>query len=245
MADPTYDTREVPIREAILAAHRDTWRRIARPGSWFDGPTRIAIAAESRNAPGCMLCAERKAAVSPYAIEGTHDSLGALPGAIVEIVHRIVTDPARLRQQWYEGILAGGVADTEYVEVVGVVCSTVSVDTFARAMGVPTPDLPAPEPGAPSRQRPTGVKPGDAWVPWIAPEDVTEREADLYDHGPSNIRRALTSVPDEQRGFFDLVHTQYLSGPEIRDFGTDYRAITRTQIELLAGRVSALNQCVY
>ncbi len=245
MTDLTDDIAGVPIREAILVAHRDAWRRIARPGNWFDGPTRVAIATESRNAPDCALCAERKAALSPYSIQGTHDSLGTLPAEIVETVHRIVTDPARLRKQWYEGILAGGIADTEYVEIVGVVCSTVSVDTFAHAMGVPRPDLPTPEPGAPSRQRPSGVKPGPAWVPWIAPEDVTEPEADLYVHGTSNIRRALTSVPDEQRGFFNLSHSQYLSGPEITDYGTDYRAITRAQIELIAGRVSALNQCVY
>ncbi len=245
MTDLTYDTAGVPIREAILAAHRDTWRRIARPGNWFDGPTRVAIAMETRNAPDCALCAERKAALSPYSIQGTHDSVGTLPAEIVEIVHRIVTDPGRLHKQWYEGILAGGISDTEYVEIVGVVCSTVSVDTFAHAMGVPRPDLPTPEPGAPTRRRPSGVKLGPAWVPWIAPEDVTEPEADLYDHGTSNVRRTLTSVPDEQRGFFVLSHAQYLSGPEITDFGTDYRAITRAQIELVAGRVSALNQCVY
>ena len=32
---------------------------------------RVAIAAESRNAPACALCAERKAALSPYGIDGT------------------------------------------------------------------------------------------------------------------------------------------------------------------------------
>ncbi len=111
MTDPTYDSAGVPIREDILVAHRDTWRRIARPGNWFDGPTRVAIAAETRTAPDCALCAERKAALSPYSIEGTHDSVGPLPAEIVEIVHRIVTDPGRLHKQWYDGILAGGTAD--------------------------------------------------------------------------------------------------------------------------------------
>ena len=65
MTDLTYDTAEIPVREAILGAHRNAWRRIARPGNWFDGLTRVAIAAESRNAPGCVLCGERKAAMSP------------------------------------------------------------------------------------------------------------------------------------------------------------------------------------
>ena len=76
MTGPTYATADAPIREAILDAHRNTWRRIANAGTWFDGPTRVAIAAESRNAPACALCAERKAALSPYGIDGTHDSLG-------------------------------------------------------------------------------------------------------------------------------------------------------------------------
>ncbi len=236
---------EFPIRAAILEAERDTWQRIARPGTWFDGPTRIAIAAESRHAPGCTLFAERKAALSPYAIDGTHESLDGLPAAMVEIIHRVITDPARLRRQWYDEILAGGLAETAYVEMVGVVASTVAMDTFARAMGLPETSLPEPEPGAPTQSRPAGVKPGDAWVPWVAPDDTTGPEADLYNEGDSNIRRALTSVPDEQRGFFSIVSAFYLSGRETRDFSAEHRAITRSQIELLAGRVSALNECFY
>ena len=162
MADPNYDAAPVPVRDEIVTAHGEVWRRIARPGTWFDGPTRVAIAAESRNATSCALCIERKAALSPFSIEGTHESLGDLPETIVDVVHRIVTDPARLRRQWYDDVVESGLNDTEYVEIVGVVCSTVSVDTFARAIGVPAPDLPTPEPGAPSRVRPAGVKPGDA-----------------------------------------------------------------------------------
>ena len=81
--------------------------------------------------------------------------------------------------------------------------------------------------------------------PWIAPEDVTEDEADLYDHGGTYVRRALMAVPNEQRGFFALAHAQYLDSAQIADVGTNYRAITRAQMELLAGRVSALNQCFY
>ncbi len=31
----------------------------------------------------------------------------------------------------------------------------------------------------------------------------------------------------------------------MRDFATEYRAISHAQIELVAGRVSSLNGCVY
>ena len=61
----------------------------------------------------------------------------------------------------------------------------------------------------------------------------------------ANIRRALTLVPDEARSFFDVVSAQYLAGPQMTDFGNEFRAITHLQIELLAARVSALNQCTY
>src|SRR5262249_42163424 len=45
--------------------------------------------------------------------------------------------------------------------------------------------------------------------------------------------------------FFGLCEHQYLGALEMRDFGREFRAITHAQIELLAGRVSALNRCFY
>ena len=45
--------------------------------------------------------------------------------------------------------------------------------------------------------------------------------------------------------FFDLDVELYLKDHEIRDFGREYRALSHPQIELLAGRVSALNGCYY
>lgn len=55
----------------------------------------------------------------------------------------------------------------------------------------------------------------------------------------------MSLVPREVAGFFDVVNSQYLPGPAMRDFSREYRAITHAQIELLAGRVSSINQCVY
>ncbi len=52
-------------------------------------------------------------------------------------------------------------------------------------------------------------------------------------------------MPDEVVGFFDLDAVQYLPDRVLRDFGREYRAISHAQIELVAGRVSSLNGCVY
>src|SRR6516165_11832161 len=141
------------------------------------GATHVAIAAETRNAPPCPLCKRRKEALSRGAIVGHHDSLGALPERVVEQIHRIVSDPGRLSRQWFDGILASGTSDAEYVEIVGVIATVVSIDTFCRAIGVPAHALPIPVPGEPHRRRPrTAHQRGEAWVPMIHPNDL---EGDL------------------------------------------------------------------
>lgn len=240
-----YRDAPVPVREDIVAAHNRAWRRIARPGTWHSGEVRVRIAAETRNAKACRLCAARKEALSPYGVEGEHDCLGGLSDATVEAIHRIATDPGRLTRKWYESLLADGLTAEQYVETVGVVCTTISVDTFAGAMGMEPLPLPVPAAGEPIRVRPASAGQGAAWVPWILPDRAAEDEMDLFSPIHANIHRAMSLVPAEARGFFDLVETQYLPHRQMRDFANEFRAITHSQIELLAGRISAINQCVY
>ena len=42
-----------------------------------------------------------------------------------------------------------------------------------------------------------------------------------------------------------MVDAQYLPGAMMADLATRHRAITRAQMELVAGRVSAINGCFY
>jgi hypothetical protein len=95
--------------------------------------------------------------------------------------------------------------------------------------------------GESTKVRPSEARQGDAWVPRIAPGDANEADRETFGPGVSNIRRALSFMPEEARGFFDLVSNQYLSAEQMRDFATRFRAITRAQIELIAGRISAIN----
>jgi alkylhydroperoxidase family enzyme len=234
-----------PVRADLAAAQARAWDRLARPGTWLDGATRVRVAAETRHAPGCALCARRKAALSPYAIDGAHDGRGELSDSWIEAIHRIVADPGRLTHAWYRRMLASGIADTEYVEIVSVIAHVTAIDTFARGLGIPLRPPPTPLPGAPSRYRPAEARQNEAWAPNIAWEEHGPNEADYFAGPPANIRRALSLVPDEARSFFDLVGHQYLPGPAMRDFGREYRAITHPQIELIAGRISAINRCVY
>lgn len=243
-----YADAAVPVRDDIRAAHAAAWDRIAAPGTWLTGAERVAVAAEVRQArTACALCRARKDALSPSAVAGTHDTVpdlpAPLPAALVEAVHRIATDSGRLTQAWQQGL---GLDETVYVETIGVVAQLTAVDTFASGLGLPWRPLPAPRAGAPRRRRTPGAKPGLAWVATLDPADAEGEDRALYPTGKgANIRRAMSLVPAEVHGFFDLVAVQYLPGPAMLDFDNEYRAIGHAQIELLAARVSAINQCAY
>ena len=202
-----YSSSPWPIRADLAAAHARAWERIARPGTWWGGAARVAIAAETRQAPLCALCRRRKEALSPLEIEGSHDSVGQLPEPAVEVVHRVRTDPGRLGEGWYRDIIARGLSPEHYVEIVSLVAHVVAIDTMARGLGLDPLPLPDPQPGPPARRRPSGARPGDAWVPWLEPADASGDEAAIYpsDRPPANIMKALSLVPDEVRSFFDLV----------------------------------------
>jgi hypothetical protein len=246
MTAPDYSAAGVPVRDDILESHRALLEHIAAPGTWWTGAERVAIAAEGRHATGCSLCRERKAALSPGAVRGDHDTRGELPAPVVDVIHRVRTDAGRLTRDWLDGVIAGGLAATAYVELVGVVTMVAGIDFFARTLGIPPLRLPEPIPGAPARRRPASASPGVAWVPMIAPEDASGPEADLYGGSPfvPNIVRALSLVPDEVRMLQRLSATHYLPFQQIPD-PTAQRSLDRPQMELIAARVSARNECFY
>jgi len=87
---------ELPVRGDLAASHARAWAAIAAPGTWLDGARRVAVAAEIRHARGCAHCARIREALSPNAVEGTHDSLGTFGAAEIELIHRVSADPGRL-----------------------------------------------------------------------------------------------------------------------------------------------------
>src|SRR5688500_12860794 len=106
----SYASAPFPVRDDLAEAHERFWRRLAAPGAWWSGAERVAIAAETRAARGCRLCGERKQALSPSAVSGTHDRATELSSAAVEAIHRVTTDPGRLSRAWLDRTLAEGVS---------------------------------------------------------------------------------------------------------------------------------------
>jgi len=242
----SYSAALVPVRDDFAAAHTRFWRRLASPGTWWTGAERVAIAAEVRQARHCALCQAQKAALTPAAVQGHHDHLGVLPDAAVEVIHRVVTDPGRLSQPWFTAIMTTGLSAEQYVEIIGTLVALVSIDSFCRGIGVPLHPLPAPRPGAPSQYRPPGAIQEEAWVPMIPVERATGAEADLYGgQTVGNVIRAMSLVPDEVRTLHDVSAAHYLPMGQVRDPSAATGALNRMQMELIAGRVSALRRCFY
>jgi len=244
MADPGYGP--YAVRDEIRAAQAALWRHIAEPGTWWAGAQRVAIARAARDADGCGFCAERKQALSPGAMRGEHAGDASLPANVIEVIHRVRTDPARLSRAWFDAVKANGLEAGPYVEIIGLVAMLSGVDWFARSLGLELPLLPEPRPGAPSRYTPASARDHGAWVPLIAPEDAGGSEADLYPAGAivPNIIRALSLVPSEVRVLHQMAAAHYLDLDRLPD-PTAHRALDRMQMELVAARVSALNQCFY
>ena len=71
--------------------------------------------------------------------------------------------------------------------------------------------------------------------------------ADLYDGLPNapNVIAAMSLVPDAVRELKNLSGAHYLRSIDVLDPDVQGDALSRMQIELIAARVSALNECFY
>ena len=242
----TYTSTELPIRVDLPAAHRRTWEWLAAPDDWWSGDERVSIAQTAREALTCDLCHERKQSLSPNAVQGIHDtSVAHLPDWAVEATHRLVNDHGRLTKNWLENLLAQvGATDAHYVELLGIVAHLMSIDSLHRAIGIELEPLPSPLPGEPRKLRPSGLNTDKAWVPTLDYAKATKAQRKqmfvLGKHTPV-VAYAISLVPSNVERLMDLGSVHYwVAGIEQSDW-----AISRLQAELVAARVSTLNDCFY
>ena len=246
MNEISYRDAAYPIREDFAASHNRYWKRLAAPGNWLTGAERVNVANEVRQARQCDLCRRRKEALSPYQVDGAHDAATGLSDVMVEVVHRVVTDSARLTKAWFDGIMQQGLSEEQYVEIIGTIVSVFSIDEFCRGVDVPLNELPEPQPGEPSGYRPANISDHGAWLPILPPIVDEGPEADLWQARSGYVIRALSLVPDEVRTLMDLLKSHYLNSDEIWNVTRSPQGtLSRIQTEVVAARVSALNGCFY
>jgi alkylhydroperoxidase family enzyme len=248
MNEINYTQAQYPINQRFAEGHNRYWEKLAAPGAWLSGAERVAVAKEVRQANSCTLCQQRKAALSPYNVDGAHETASDLPDTMVEVIHRVTTDPGRLTKTWFDGLMQQGLSPEQYVEIIGTLTCVLSIDEFCRGLDIPLNTLPEPEAGEPSHYRPDQViEDGDgSWVP-ILPNVLDEGpESDLWVGRTGYVIRALSLVPNEVRYMLDLGHTHYMDYSQVWNVtGSPRGTLSRRQIEVVAARVSALNGCFY
>jgi hypothetical protein len=212
-------------------ARRRATGLVARPGDWLSGAERVAVWREVRAAATDPLDLARRDAISPSAVGGGHHARPPLDAADVEVVHRVASDPGRLTRAWAEASMAEQ-GEERYVELVAVTAIVSVLDWFDRAIGGPLPPLPTPVTGDPARVRPDGVGDVGAWV------------AQSVRPGRANVSRALSLVPVTEAPWAQLVSSHYSRGAEFLELRWE-RNLSRPQVELVAARTTALNECFY
>jgi hypothetical protein len=218
----------LPIPSLPVAAALDAvWVELGRPGAQWTGTERIAIASIARTAAPRPLW-DRAPALDDLDRDAHGEVLSAFVAGLVE---RIAVEPSSLSNDDVAGIVAV-LGDAAYAELASVVAQVVAVDHFAAALGGERRDLPPPEPGEPHRQRPEGMADVGGHIPM----------AEVVD-GP-NVRRSLSLAGADHERWIALVFAMY-SGERFGDMVWTDRALTRPQVELLAARTSALNECFY
>lgn len=216
--------------EATKDRHRDVVARFAQTGSWWSAADRNVIVEETRSAPNCKLCLDRKAALSREAVTGEHDNTGRLPPIAVEVIHAVRNDSGRLTRRWFDHIVGMGMQEEAYVELVAIVASAVIIDTYTQATSGEFLALNEPARGFPDFQKSDDVVDVGAWLP-LAERGLTGSTA--------HITRSLGLVPSALALFFDTFEPSYYMR-QGKEFSLDH-----DQVELVASRVSAVNQCFY
>jgi hypothetical protein len=157
---------------------------------------------------------------------------GADPRSDVGRLARWITlSPQAVDRRWATEQM-GVVGAEQYVETVAVTATVVAIDRFADAVGADAAPLPEPQPGTPSGERAVETADIGAHVP-----------VDAAAQG-ANVGRAMSLVPAANRLFFALEQHMYASGDDFWNL-TWNRPLSRPQVELVAARTSALNECFY
>jgi hypothetical protein len=181
--------------------------------------------------PGAVWTGAQRLAIAAEA-RRARDLVGPghdLPPTATEAVRLLAADPAAARRTWLESLLADGLDYERYIELLGVVARLVAVDTFSEALGLPLTPLPEPIAGEPTGETDTSARPGKGWVPVV---------------GGTSITQALSLIPPENAELEHFHGPMYLTFQEMSDPAIA-RGLTRPQMELVASRTSAFNECFY
>lgn len=216
-----YSGTAVAVTDEILESHRTAWKLLAEPGTWFTSAERLAIAARAR-----AVFASRD--TPPWS--RSLDAPSGISSSVTDVVDLVTLDAGSIDRA-KAAVAVKNLGEGPYVELIGIVAVTVMIDIFAEALGVDQEPLPSPVAGEPSRTEPDGLGHIGAHVRVLDPFQA------------ANVARALSLVPQANK-LFRTVSVPTYSAAGFADL-TWETPLSRPQVELVASRVAAMNECFY
>ena len=214
------------VNQDIVNSFRIVWDHLGRPGAWWTGPQRIAIAEHVRKS------APRPLWDRPPPLETLSDEAnGELTIFEAAVVERVAVSPSSISIETYEHIIER-MGENKYAELAAVISQIVPIDHLHDALGLEREELPVPREGAITTERPSGLVTGIGFLPTLPTEGLPHVAVALSLSLADNARRML------------LVRAMY-SGDSFNDMVWTHRSLNRPQVELVAARTSALNECFY
>ena len=221
-SEETWGPQAAYVRHDIVHAHRQTWKAIASAGSFWSDVDRLEIAKQAR-------AARSQRSDLPFNRSYPDSRLNR---DTLETVRKVAADAGKIDRLWAKKQIAS-IGDGPYAELVAIVASVSAVDAFSEALGRPREMLPKATGGSCSGVKSDNATDIGGYLPMVDPWD-----------GP-NVSRALSLVPAANALFMQNVSSMYVGrGGGFNDMVWD-GPLSRPQVELLAERVSSVNECFY
>jgi hypothetical protein len=212
----------IDVREDIADAHRQTWDALAQAGAFWSGVDRLEIAKQARAARS-----QRKELAFNRSYPATQ-----LTAQAIEATRKIAADAGKIDRAWASQQVAS-LGAAAYAELVSIVAAVSAIDAFCEALGRTHEPLPEPHGGSCHAAQAESAIDIGGYLPMVDPWE-----------GP-NVSRALSLVPSANQLFMNNVRSMYGgNGGGFNDMVWN-GPLSRPQTELLAARVSSINECFY
>jgi hypothetical protein len=217
---------EPKVTPEIIESFKIIWDHLGQSGNWWTAEERLEIAEEARNSNPRKLW-ERVGEVESY----SKDNDEVLSPYVRAVVRLVANETSKIDQRTYDGITKA-IGEDKYAELAAVVSQIIPIDHLSDTLGVERQELPNPVDGELAMERPVGLVEGVAFLPTFPAEKLPHVAVSLSLAQADNARRML------------LVRAMY-SGSSFNEMIWEHRNLSRPQIELVAARTSALNECFY
>lgn len=229
----TADHFSYPVDAGRIDIFNAIWQRLAEPGYWWNAEEKQAIAQACRDARPKAIFERDQRDITTLSNKRENGNLSELT---LHVVDKICTEPGNISPTWAQHAISE-LGEGAYAEIIGIIILLLPVDLLCHYLGAELMPLPSPQTGEPSREYPLDLRDNGAWIRQTAtaidnPELV-------------NVSRAISIVPRENELRRALVDAMYMEGHSFFDTRWERKAVSRRQLEIVATRTSAINECFY